>query len=724
MKRALFLGAILLAHLRQAGAADDWVPWDPPRDDFRNSPIDLRFLNETYAGEHGFIRARGEQFIHEKTGEPVRFWAVNGPPENLGSHDLNYAARLLAKHGVNLVRIHSPVFDGRTGKFRPQSLARIREAVAALKAQGIYSHLSIYFPLWLTPENGTGWREGYDGRKHPFALLLFEPEFQELYRNWWRAILTSPNPDGQTLLADPALMGVEIQNEDSFLFWTFQEKNIPDPQLRKLEALFGGWAGRKYGSLEKALAAWGAPPLARDNPKEGRLAFRPLSEMFGRRSARDRDTAVFLLETQRGFYENTVRFLRGLGYQGLITASNWTTANNAILGPLEKFSYAAGDFLDRHGYFGCNHRGENAAWSIRSGHTYSDRSALRLEAAKPGGPPEFEHPVMDLMINFMPSMISETTWNRPNRHRAEAPLFLAAYGALQDTDGIVHFSLDGIDWRVKPRFHMQPWTLMSPSQIGQFPAAALVYRKNLLKTGDLMADLPLKIEDAGALRGSPFSLPAELDELRRADVPGDASPASGAGIDPLVHFVGRTNLALGETAARRETKDLRPFIDRAAKTIASSTGELRLDYGRGVLAINAPQAQGASGNLQAAGPVVLRDLTVSSDLDLIHIAAVALDGRPLDSSSKILLQVMTEEKPTGFAALPAGPGILRIEDIGRDPWLIRSPQGVVKFRRPDAARLSVTALDFNGYPAGDAGTAEEIKLRPATAYYLIEKRGG
>ena len=76
-----------------------------------------------------------------------------------------------------------------------------------------------------------------------------------------------------------------------------------------------------------------------------------------------------------------------LGFKGLITASNWATASPEVFGPLEKLSYTTGDFIDRHGYFECNHKGDNAAWSIRNGHTYSDRSALRFEAPRPDEAP-------------------------------------------------------------------------------------------------------------------------------------------------------------------------------------------------------------------------------------------------------------------------------------------------------------------------------------------------
>ncbi len=458
--------------------------------------------------------------------------------------------------------------------------------------------------------------------------------------------------------------------------------------------------------MEKALTAWGAPPLPRDNPAAGRLAFRPLFEIFTRRTKRDRETAQFLAETQRAFYEETIRYLRSLGFRGLITASNWTTANNDILGPLDKFTCLAGDFMDRHGYFGCNLKGNESAWSVRNGQTYADRSALRFAPEKPGAPHDFENPVMDLMFNFKPSMISETTWNRPNRHRGEAPLFYAAYGALQDTDAIVHFALDGIAWQVKPGFFMQPWTLMSPTQVGQFPAAALIYRRGLVKTGPLVASASLSLSDAFALAGSPLSAAQKPDAVRGDSNPSQTKPAS------LLHFLGRTNLTIGATEA---TTPAPPLIDNEI----ISSGELTLDPARGIFTIAAPQAQGASGNLRSAGPIDLPDLIVSSPRDVIHIVVVALDGQPLATSSRILVQAMTEERATGFARQETAPGLFRVTNIGADPWEIRAIEGEVRFKRADAGKLAVTALDGNGRPVKKAGTAALLRLEPGTAYYLI-----
>src|SRR5690606_19370078 len=108
-----------------------------------------------------------------------------------------------------------------------------------------------------------------------------------------------------------------------------------------------------------------------------------------------------------------------------------------------------------------------------------DRSALRFDGNSPDKPKLFVHPAMDIKYNQLPSMVSEITWNRPNRYRGEAPLYLASYGALQESNAIVHFAWDGAHWQVKPNYWMQPWTLMSPAMLGQFPAAALIFRQGL-----------------------------------------------------------------------------------------------------------------------------------------------------------------------------------------------------------------------------------------------------
>ncbi len=641
---------------------EEWVDFAPADDSFtQGAALDLRFLNEPVAGAGGFIGVEAERFVRRRTGEPVRFWGVNGPPTGLHGERLRRAARGLAKRGVNLVRIHGPLYDG-DGRLLQERVLDVIEVVEAMKAEGIYSWLSIYFPLWMTPAPGTPWLEGYDGRTHPFAALMFNPAFEARYRGWWSALLETSSPaTGRRLVDEPALAVAEIQNEDSFLFPTFDVDAMPEPQRRIIERRFGAWLAARYGSIDAALDRWtvatpGVAPavvggvgsmagawrrgvrhfrawwlgvaLPRDAPAEGRAALPPLWRVVAERSPRDQDAVRFLVEMQTAFYDRSTEFLRASGFRGAITASNWTTESPSILGPLEKMSYLGGDFLDRHVYFDCGREGEEAGHQMREGHVYRDRSVLRLEA-EDGRALAVTSPAADPRFDGKPSAVSEVSWTRPNRHRSEAPLFLAAYGAQQGTAAMIHFAMDSDHWSVQPRRFSQPWTLFSPAMMGQFPAAAVLFRLGLVRPGPVGVRADLDRAALFRLEGAPW-LPSSAPDALRANgiaLSGSSVP-SGPALDPLTFLAGRAEVRFTDGPGSFQAEDLRGAVDRAAGRVASLPGDLRLDLSRGVLVIDAPAAQGVSGDLAAAGGVRTRDLEIRSGLAIGHVLAVSLDGLP------------------------------------------------------------------------------------------------
>ncbi|MBA3710813.1 MAG: hypothetical protein H0W83_18565, partial [Planctomycetes bacterium] len=89
-------------------APEGWFAFEPAKDAFAPSAIDLRRLNETVAGDGGFIVASGDHLVHQKTGETVRFWGINCGHDvlKLDRPSIDAFARHLAKLGVNLVRCH------------------------------------------------------------------------------------------------------------------------------------------------------------------------------------------------------------------------------------------------------------------------------------------------------------------------------------------------------------------------------------------------------------------------------------------------------------------------------------------------------------------------------------------------------------------------------------------------------------------------------------------
>src|SRR6476661_7958955 len=105
----IFLSALLVSP--SSAETNDWFSFAPPEDGFAESPIDLRSLNEAVAGEHGRIAVKDGHFVQSGKSEPIRFWAVNGPPHDAKDRAaLRRTGRMLAKYGVNLVRRHGAIF--------------------------------------------------------------------------------------------------------------------------------------------------------------------------------------------------------------------------------------------------------------------------------------------------------------------------------------------------------------------------------------------------------------------------------------------------------------------------------------------------------------------------------------------------------------------------------------------------------------------------------------
>lgn len=703
---------------RYAADLRDWFVFDPEADPLVESPIDLRRLNEAIAGDEGFIRVQGETLVHETTGRPERFWAVNITPGSFGMDATTRSqfARFLAKRGVNLVRIHGRLTDNALKTVDLEALDSVFGLLAAFKAEGIYTSLSLYFPLWFTLDDASG-IEGYSGQ-HPFALLFFNPAFQERYYDLWRTVLTTVNPyTGKALRDDPALALVELVNEDSYLFWTFKPgETVPAAQMAGLEQQFREWLTQAYGSSEAALNAWNASTTG-DRPDSTTLSLLPLAEILAHpESQQAQDTATFLTQSQQRFFQQTMQRLRNeMGYRGLIYASNWTTADGHLLGPLDKYSNTVADVMDRHGYFSGAHQGEAASYSLETGQTYTDRSVLWLTDPE-GHSDAIALPLMDLRYNNKPSLITEVNWAMPNRYRAEFPLLAAAYGLLQGSDGFAFFATDTAGWM--PR--LTKFAIASPTLMGQFPAAALIYRQGLIQPGRSVVDVTLRLEDLYALNGAPITAPQNLDALRAQDVPpgGEFTGDRAQTIDPLAFLVGKVNLHFSNDTSSARFTNLSPYVDRRAKTIRSTTGELLWNYKTGLMTVNAPRVQAATGFFNHAGEVTLDQITITSNLDYGTVMLVSLDEQPIERSRQLLLQVMSVDENLGWRT--EGTPRKTIQNTGTAPLVVQKLTGQIALTRQDAAALTVTALDVNGYPTGDVGHAAQFALEPNIFYYLIQ----
>lgn len=702
---------------RSGLAADGWWAFEPGHDAFDDEcPIDLRYLNEKVAGEKGFVESKKGQFVLGN-GDEARFWAVNAGPGiiNMDHASIDYLARRLAKLGVNMVRYHGPMFDRNArdpAEIDTQRLDNLHYFVHAMKQQGIYTKLSFFFPLWFDVRPGIG-IDGYDDNqnKHTFALLYFNPRMQEIWKAWAKALLKTRNPYTKKSLADePAVAIIELINEDSFLFWTMSRGTVAPTQWTMLEELFGKWAAAKHGSIDRAIQAWGGRREQRDDSNAGRVHLFDIWHLTGdgsQQGNRQRlsDQLRFFVETQRDCYDDFVEYVRDdLDSKSLISCSNWHTADARVLDALERYTYMAGDVIDKHGYFGGRHEGDRASYAVSQGDRFDDRSGLRSPANLPIQFNQF--------IDY-PHIISEIGWPNPNRFKAEFPVLCAAYGSLQDADGFYFFALGGAHWDTS----VSKFPLNVPTVMGQFPACALMYRRGDIKVGDTVVHEALTLEGQFDFQGSAAVASVNLDELRRRDANGQAMSGGRVNqVDPLAFYVGRVTRELdGRTAAKIE--DLSKYIDRARQTVTSETGELAWDHGRGVVRIDAPNVQGAVGFLRGQ-TIELGDVTIACDNEYASVLVISLDGKPIKSSAKLLVQVMTEEQLYGWRTNGD-----TIAALGSFPLNVRDAAVTVTLTNSNKKLKTVTILDENG----DERDSSRLKLNdkkpeiecPADAVYIV-----
>ncbi len=706
----------------RSGRSDEgFFPWEPGVDAFSpDAALDLRKLNERVAGEHGFVRrSKAGDDLLLADGAPVRFWGVNVSSGIAAGNraGVDYLARKLAKLGVNAVRYHSPLFDrADPAKVDAERLDDLHYLVAAMKREGVYTTLSIYFPLWfdVKPRYGLAGYDEIDNDK-PFALLYFNERMQEMHAAWLRGLLTTPNPYTDTPLADePAVAMVEIVNEDSLLFWTFAEKNVPPVQWRMLERRFGAWLADRYGSLPAALKQWPGARHEHDDADGGRAGVYEVWHMTGDGLARSgpdkverlRVQARFLAELQRGYYERTREYIVDeLGYGGLVIASNWRTADRRLLGPIERWTYTAADVIDRHGYFGGMHKGDGSNYSVREGHAFDSAAAVRrLEGL----------PLATVQPAGHPQIISELGWPQPNRTRADAPVLAAACASIQGIDGLFWFA---VGEHAVFDTTMRKFQLGSPVIAGGFPAAALAYRRGYVPRAVPAVVETLDVDAMLALSGSAAAAPAALDELRKADLPpGERADGPDGRIDPLAFYVGPVLRRYGDAAKLTYGPATAEAIDRESGRVVCPSG-VAFDH-EGVdarVTVKTARVRAVAGFVAGAELPLTESLTLRIGNEYAAAVCVPLDDRTLGESRRAWLQVFTEDRPFGFRA-----GNTRIKSLGGYPFGVREIDATLTGEHT----WTVQPLDENAAPAGDpltVGGAGPVPLPADRSYYLLTR---
>ncbi len=661
-------------------------------------------LNEPYAGSKGFIRRDGESFVHSKTGEPVRFWGVHVHSLQMPPDLVEEQARFFAEHGVNLIRVFPFHWRNRgreTLQVDPVKVRRFQRLVEVFKRHGVYTTIAIYSGRCVYDLEQVPGFEAFESGQDPWLVHLIHPKFEEAYRGWLKGLLAAENPvSGVPLAREPALLGIELQNEANVLWWVFQEGKYPPEIWDMVEARYRKWLDGKHGSLDAALKAWGVGgPVNRD-----RLMLQPW-HMVTERSRRVTDQVHFLAELERTFNVNTKQYLKEeIGFEGLVLASNWETIQDVVLGPALAWIESPSDFHDHHYYF--HAPSKQAKVGGREVQLFHNRSGLRWEGPEPG-----QKAVccgfLDVIRDDKPSMTSEYGWRGKSRWHAEAPLFVAAQARGGGMDTMVNFAAAPVPGWTGSEVG---WSLQSPAFFGQYPAAALLFRTDALHQGKVLAHMRVNKKEALDLEVRQLVTKTERSAYNlQAEIKKDPSEGKIIKSRGVYLSAGRVKLDVGDFPSSNQIEDLGRWWDAAQQVIRHSNGQIRWDYGTGLYTVDAPKANAAVGFLAPESLGTLSSMRVETGMPFGAVCLVSVDGEPLSRSGRILLQVMSEQKEYGERFSEPDPeGWFRVLQPGTSPYMVRDIEGtpVAKGfppsepghqKRPWIKRIQARPVDAEGF---------------------------
>ncbi len=744
MREKLCVVLLAIAGVCSVCSQETWS-FNPKRDDFsKDSLLDLRSLNEDEAGATGWVKVTKDGDFSKGDGSPIRFWAVNDgvlrqypfkkrPHWKERSQDIDHHAKWLAKRGVNMVRLHSHINpDPKTARsLKDVNMGEIEwiwRTVGAMKKEGIYSTVSPYWANTMK-SNDRKWGTNWQGKHH--ALLFFDEKLQDAYKQWLKVLFTTPSKwlNGKTLAKEPALAVFQIQNEDSLLFWTVQglKGSSKDLFMQK----FHDWTVKKYGSINKAYKAWNNEKLKDDNPAGKKLDFIMIWMMTADAKAKGQghtprcfDQMQFFTETMYNFNKMIGDYIRkDLKCPVLVNAGNWKVADMVTMNDAERYSYTANDVIAVNRYFGGIHNGPKRGWAIQNGDVYKSDSVL---TDKPLG-----FPITVKQVEGHPMMVTESCWVFPNEFGAEGPLLIAAYSSLTGFDTYYWFAQGTEEWTPPQSANgympsQQKWICATPDILGQFPAAALTFRKGYIKRGKPAVVEHRPLESLWKLETPVIAEQAGFDPFRDK---GDVAKENGVitNADPFAFFVGPVQVKYDSPASKSKAINLKSYIKvlpDGGRVVQSNTGQLELNTDKGYCTVNAPNVQGVAAHFKKQNEFRLSDVKITSKNDFGSIMVVSLDDRPIKSSGKVLIQLGTQCRPTGWETKPTtiepknGKPVKgkKVTDYGKAPWAVETADVEIAIR--NRALKEAVVLDANGKPT------KTIPLDSISGGKLLRFKGG
>jgi hypothetical protein len=631
------------------------------------SSVDVSFLLDAPAGKHGFIKVK-DGHLATGDGQRIRFWGVNVTDWSPGSRqvptkgDAPLWAATLARYGVNSVRFQfldlqvprGLIQSGdNTRHLDSEQLDREDYFIAELEKRGIY----IDFNLLV----GRPFMEGDD--VHDAKMLFqgakgtsfFDARLIELQKEYAQELLGHLNPYTKLkYIDDPAVAIVEINNENAINVGF----RAPSPFYEnELIAIYNRWLA-KHRTLDQISALRTLCKVASDAPvplinRRGQAAQTPAERFL--------TEAEFYNDLQRDYFDDMEKYLKQtLGSKSLVLA----TADHSHSGsgyPI-LLAQTSMDIIDGHTYW------QHPEYYVRKSPMVNDPfNSMVVELSRSA-------------IAGKPYTVSEVNEPFPNDYDGEGIPILAAYGGLQDWDGIFWYTFEP---KIDPAWKSY---LGDPFDISLDPV-----KMPELAEGALMF-LRFDVQKARGVSERSYSQEQVFDSML---LPSTDRPFFTPGLPldlPLQKEVRISSLNGPPTQPFSETPPANPIV--------SDTRELAWytsPQHTGLVTVDTPRTQALIGFVKAQGREVSH-LAANVRNTFCTILLSSIDKQPIGASSKLLLVAGGPVQNTGQAWNSAGTDLTA---HGGAPTLIEPVRGTITLRKLQGARsVSVQAIDGAGQPLG------------------------
>lgn len=684
-----------------AQTTDGMVPFamDHRRAILHHSPVDVSFLLDAPAGNHGFIQVK-DGHLATGEGKRIRFWGVNITDWSKGSRqipskrDAAFWAATLARFGVNCVRFQFLDFESPRGLINshrkdtraldPEQLDREDFFVYQLEKRGIYVDFNLLVGRPFKAADGVHdaglLRQGAKGTS------LFDPTMIELQKEYARQLLGHRNSYTKLKYTDdPAIAIVEINNENALNIGY----HAPSPFYKQeLTELYGQWLAhhRTPEEIAELRSLSGVDTSSAPVPLivgSGQAATAPPKRFYAE--------AEFYNDVQHDYFAGMENYLKHtLGTKSLVIAT--ADHNHAASGYPILLATSSLDVIDGHTYW-------------QHPETYVRKSPMVNDP--------FHSTVVELSrsaIEDKPYIVSEVNNPFPNDYAGEGIPILASYGALQDWDGIFWYTFEPkFDPEWKP-YVGDPFDIsLDPVKMPELAAGALMFLR-------------------GDIKKARTSVQRSYTEKQVFDsilLPSTERPYFTPGFPlylPLEHEVRISSLSGPPTQAFPKAS--------APDPIMSDTLQLSWYRGKdqsGLVTVDTPQTQALIGFVQSNAKAV-SNLSAVVRNTFCTILLSSMDGKSIAQTSKLLLVAGGRVENAGQQWNTAG---TNVTNWGTSPTRIEQVKGVLTLRNLEGAReAELQPIDGAGQPLGTAikaakdGDSWKIVLgtTPTTWYEITVER--